>query len=212
MRALIADTDPASIRLLGESLERLGHEVAIAHDGEEALRLYAKEPFPLVIADWQIPKMSGVELCRAIRRSARERHSYMVIATTLSDKQNILDGFYAGADDYLVKPFCVHQLEARIVAAERACLGDGTRPRITMRDFIEMCQSAAGEEGSALRAGVETLADRYETRRAHSKARTFLRREIVLTRRGAGARAEGAGVARLVRELELLHGLEDGTS
>jgi DNA-binding response OmpR family regulator len=209
MRVLIADGDPESLRLLRRTLEKLRHEVAVARDGAQALALYVEQPFPLVIADWQIPQLSGIALCKAIRQSAGDRLSYVVIATTLADDENVLDGFHAGADDYLVKPFCPEQLEARIVAAERACNLIGANTGMTMRKLLEMCQTHEGKGGHALRDGMGAVASRYETRRAYSKARTFLRRQIVLDRDRARSGSPRVEVARLVRELELLHGLEE---
>jgi two-component system copper resistance phosphate regulon response regulator CusR len=204
MRVLLAAGDPESVRVLGAALRKLQHEVAVAHDGEEALELYAKEPFPLVIADWQVPRMSGIELCKAIRHGAREWHSYMVLATSLSGDENVLEGFNAGADDYLVKPFSTQDVETRIVAAERVCNGMA-KCEVTVRDLVEMCASDGRDRGHTTGDGVIGS----ERRRVYSKARTFLMRQIVQTKHRCGPRPEGLAIARFAHELARLQDLEE---
>lgn len=204
MRVLLAADDPESVRVLGATLRKLQHQVAVARDGQEALDLYAREPFPLVIADWQVPRMSGIELCKAIRHGAREWHSYMVLATTLSGDENVLEGFNAGADDYLIKPLSTKDVETRIVAAERVCHGMATC-ETTVRDLVEMCASEERERASQDDWG--GTPSRFEKRRAYSKARAFLMRQIVQTKHRCGPRMDGLVVARFVRELERLQGL-----
>jgi two-component system copper resistance phosphate regulon response regulator CusR len=208
MRVLLAADDPESVRVLGGALRKLQHRVAVAHDGEEALDLYARDPFPLVIADWQVPRVSGIELCKAIRQGAREWHSYMVLATTLSGTENVLEGFHAGADDYLVKPFSTQDVETRIVAAERVCHGIA-KCDVTMRDLIAMCENESHDRARASSDYASDSPSRSERRRVYSKARTFLMRQIVQTKHQRGPRPEDLAVARFVRELERLQGLEE---
>lgn len=207
MRVLLAADDPESVRVLGAALRKLQHQVAVAHDGEEALDLYAKEPFPLVIADWKVPRMSGIELCRAIRQGAREWHSYMVLATTLSGDENVLEGFNAGADDYLVKPLSTADVETRIVAAERVCQGMA-KCEPTVRDLVEMCAGDGRNRGPSCDDVLDSPI-RSQKRRVYSKARTFLIRQIVQTKHLRGPCREGLAVARFVRELERLQDLEE---
>ena len=208
MRVLLVADDPESVRVLGAALRKLQHQVAVAHDGEEALDLYAKEPFPLVIADWQVPRLSGIELCKAIRHGAREWHSYMVLATTLSGDENVLAGFDAGADDYLVKPLSTKDVEARIVAAERVCQGMA-KAEATMTDLVEMCAADGRERVRAPNDDPSDSPHRSQRRRVYSKARTFLMRQIVQTKHRYGPRPEGLAVARFLHELERLQDLEE---
>jgi two-component system copper resistance phosphate regulon response regulator CusR len=208
MRVLLAAGDPESVRVLGAALRKLQHQVAIARDGEEALELYAREPFPLVIADWQVPRMSGIELCKAIRQGAREWHSYMVLATSLSGDENVLEGFHAGADDYLVKPFSTQDVETRIVAAERVCKGIA-KCEVTVRELVEMCASDRRDRRQTLDDEASESPSRSERRRVYSKARTFLMRQIVQTKQRYGPRPEGLAIARFVHELQRLQDLEE---
>jgi len=206
MRVLIADDDPVCLRLLRASLERMRHEVIVAHDGQEAWDLFRKTPIPLVITDWLMPHMSGIELCENIRAEARERYSYIIIVTTLSDAENTLLGFRAGADDYLAKPLRFDELERRIAVAQRVRQGMNAKIEATLRSAVETCQSVAGPSNASLLQSVQTLGDFYRTERAFTKARAFLRRQLAILRDTPGKDEE---LARLRRELESLEGLED---
>ena len=152
MRVLIADDDPVSLRLLGAALEKMRHELLIAHDGREAWELFQQADVPLVITDWLMPHMSGVELCQNIRAEARAKYSYLVIVTTLSSQESTLEGFRAGADDYLVKPVRVDELQRRIVVAERMRAGMNARVEATLRNAVETCQSEEGDKAALLRS------------------------------------------------------------
>jgi DNA-binding response OmpR family regulator len=206
MRVLVADDDPVSLRLLQATVVRLKHEAVSARDGQEAWELFQGADFPLVITDWLMPRMSGIELCQAIRAEPRDRYSYIVLVTSLSDRENTLEGFGAGADDYLVKPVSVEQLEMRTEVAARVRSGMDARVEMTMRHAVEMAQQADGEGGAGLVEGVRALTEFYRTRRAHTKARAFLRRQIALAE---AQRADPADIARFQRELDALRGLDD---
>jgi len=206
MRVLIADDDPVSLRLLEAALDKMRHEAIVARDGLEAWERFREMDVPLVITDWLMPNMSGVELCRNIRAEARDRYSYVVIVTTLSDHENTLEGFRAGADDYMVKPVRVDELRRRIVVAERVREGMSAKIETTLRKTVEMCQSIEAEKSTALLESVENLGEFYRAERAYTKARAFLRRQLALVREAKG---EGDDTLRLRRELEALEGLED---
>jgi DNA-binding response OmpR family regulator len=206
MRVLIADDDPVSLRLLGAALDKMRHEVLIAHDGQEAWDLFQQNDVPLVITDWLMPRMTGVELCRAIRAESRDRYCYVVIVTTLSDHEKTLEGFQAGADDYIVKPFRADDLQRRIVVAERVRDGMNGKVEATLRSAVEMCQTPEGGHNVALVQTVQRLGEFYRAERAYTKARAFLRRQLALVREGKGGVEE---VARLQGQLDSLEGLED---
>jgi DNA-binding response OmpR family regulator len=209
MRVLIADDDPVCLRILQKALDVADHELLVARDGREAWDLYqAHADVPLVITDWLMPHVSGLELCERIRAEARERYSYIVIVTTLSDKENTVAGFRAGADDYLVKPVSLTDLQNRIRVAARVRGGMDAKVEATLRSAVELCQEAdPGHESTALLETVRKLGGFYRERRAFTKARAFLRRQIALV----GARGDDVEAGRLRRELEEISGLEDRT-
>jgi two-component system cell cycle response regulator len=120
LRVLIAEDDAVSRMILRRSVEKLGHECIIAGDGEEALELYRKTPeVDLVISDWMMPGVDGLELCRLIRNEERDGYTYFIFLTALGDRDHLLMGLEAGADDYLSKPLDRDELQVRMISAFR---------------------------------------------------------------------------------------------
>src|SRR5437763_3733180 len=97
MRILIAEDDATSRLLLDATLRRLGHEVVVTRTGLEAWTAFQTEPVHLVISDWMMPDMDGLELCRRIRASGRSRYTYILLLTALSGRGRYLEGMAAGA-------------------------------------------------------------------------------------------------------------------
>ena len=117
---LIADDDPVSRRLLQVSLGNAGYRVVMAADGAEALRILNERDCPrLAVLDWMMPAMDGVEVCRTIRRSAREPYVYIILLTAKGHQSEIIEGLEAGADDYITKPFDLQELKARLRSGKR---------------------------------------------------------------------------------------------
>lgn len=120
MRILIADDESVSRRLLGAALTRMGHEVVSAENGRQAWELLENEPFRLVIADWEMPEMDGLELVQHIRSQVSpKRYVYIILLTSRGEKKDIVGGLDAGADDYLTKPFDAQELKVRIKTGQR---------------------------------------------------------------------------------------------
>lgn len=119
MKILIADDEKVSQLLLRSALTRLGHEVVETSDGTEAWAAWQEGRFPLVISDWMMPGLDGLELCRKIRAERRASYSYVILLTARAGKANYLDGIEAGADDFMTKPLEKDILAARIQVAER---------------------------------------------------------------------------------------------
>ena len=119
MNILIADDDPVSRRLLENYLQKWGYEVTAAGDGAEAWRLFEGGTFPMVITDWMMPELDGSGLLRRIRASQRPGYVYAILLTAKSQKEDIVEGMEAGADDFLTKPFDRDELRVRLRAGER---------------------------------------------------------------------------------------------
>lgn len=120
MKILIADDDLTSRLILKALLLKQGHEVTVTCDGAEAWFEMQKKGSPrLVILDWIMPKINGVDLCRMAREKCETSSNYIILLTALNSKQNLLEGLQAGADDYLSKPFDDDILKARIGVGER---------------------------------------------------------------------------------------------
>jgi len=117
---LIAEDDPVSRRLLEKNLSKVGYVVVSAANGQEALEIFKRNFFPIVISDWMMPKMNGLELCKAIRSDkSKKGYVYIVLLTGKNSKEDIIKGLEAGADDYLTKPFNRAELFARLNTGTR---------------------------------------------------------------------------------------------
>ena len=120
VRALVAEDDPITSTALAGSLRRWNLDVIIARDGEEAWRhITGDRPPSLAIVDWMMPCIDGVELCRRIRQTPGRTHMYLVLLTSRDSRADVVAGLEAGADDYLVKPFHLDELQARVNAGLR---------------------------------------------------------------------------------------------
>jgi diguanylate cyclase (GGDEF)-like protein len=120
MKILIAEDDPVSRRVLVTQLTKWGHEVISTQSGQEAWQELSAPNAPhLAILDWMMPGMTGVEVCRKAREEIKDRPLYLIILTALCRKEYVIQGLEAGADDYLTKPFDVHELRVRLQAGER---------------------------------------------------------------------------------------------
>ena len=114
MRILIAEDERVSRLKLRRQLQQMGHEVVDAADGKQAWELFQAEPFSIVISDWEMPEMSGLVLVRRIRDAESPSYVYIVMLTGKSDKQDVVAGMEAGADDFISKPFHRDELRARL--------------------------------------------------------------------------------------------------
>lgn len=119
MEILIAEDESISRQLLQKTLEKWGHEVRVAENGKEAWDILQAEPIKFIIADWMMPVMDGVELCRKIRSIESSGYPYIILLTVRDKKEDAVIGLDAGADDYIIKPFEWEELRARIRAGER---------------------------------------------------------------------------------------------
>ncbi|NCP34092.1 MAG: response regulator [Armatimonadetes bacterium CG_4_10_14_0_8_um_filter_66_14] len=119
MKILIAEDTPSAQLLLRRTLENWGHEVLYADNGAQALAALAESDVSLVVSDWMMPVMDGVELCRRIRAAEWDRFIYVLMLTAVADKEDLALAFDAGANDYVTKPFNRFELKARVQAGER---------------------------------------------------------------------------------------------
>jgi two-component system cell cycle response regulator len=115
MKVLAADDDAVSLRMLQAALTRWGHEVVAVRDGHAAWRALLEDlDIAVAIIDWSMPGVDGVELCRLAREAFTERSIYLILLTARTGTENLVEGFTAGADDYVTKPFRADELRARV--------------------------------------------------------------------------------------------------
>jgi DNA-binding response OmpR family regulator len=121
LRILIADDDHDCRDSLEDAIRSFGYSCATARDGAEAWDMYVADRADLILADWKMPCVDGLQLCLRVRADDAERpYTQFVFVSADADEAHILTGMRAGADDYLVKPLDLGKLEARLVIAERA--------------------------------------------------------------------------------------------
>ena len=111
-RILIVENDPTDQALMISALREDGYDIAVAASGQEALELYSHEFFPIIITDWLMPEMDGLELARLIRNMNIKQYIYIILMSGRDTKADLVEGLAAGADEYLVKP--IHLLELRM--------------------------------------------------------------------------------------------------
>lgn len=120
MKILIAEDDPVSRRILQVLLVKWGYEVVVTRDGNEAWQaLQQGDAIQMVIFDWMMPGKDGVELCRRVREISGLDPFYIILLTAKASKEYIIEGFQAGADDYVTKPFESEELRARVQVGAR---------------------------------------------------------------------------------------------
>ena len=120
MRILIAEDDPVSGRRLEAMLAQWGYEIVAVQDGIEALEQLRRPGAPtLALLDWMMPGMDGIEVCRKVRSENKGEYVYIVLLTAKGNKDDLVRGMEAGADDYVVKPFDSHELKVRLHAGTR---------------------------------------------------------------------------------------------
>ena len=120
MKILIADDSIVSRHLLEATLRSWGYEVVAACDGTEAFQILEQPNSPsLAILDWMMPGLTGPEVCARIRQRAREPYTYILLLTSKSGKEDLIEGMESGADDYVTKPFDRHELQVRLRAGKR---------------------------------------------------------------------------------------------
>jgi DNA-binding response OmpR family regulator len=119
MKTLIVDDDNIMRRILKRTAMGLGHDVTGCADAENALEALQKERYELIILDWMLPGMDGVELCRQIRQMPKGEKPFIIMVTAKDKHQDLLEVLDAGADDYIAKPVDVKLLKTRFTVAER---------------------------------------------------------------------------------------------
>ena len=111
---LVAEDDPIARKILEKTLTKEGHEVVSVENGRKAFDLFKERFFPIILTDWMMPEMDGIELCKAVRNHQASGYVFVIILTSKDSKDDIVTGLNSGADDYVNKPFNPAELKARI--------------------------------------------------------------------------------------------------
>ncbi len=120
MRILIADDNAVSRRVLEASLQNWDYEVISVDDGQAAWDVFQSDDAPrLAILDWEMPELTGPEVCSMVRQRNRDTYTYILLLTSKNEKKDLIEGMNAGADDYIAKPFDQQELRVRLRAGQR---------------------------------------------------------------------------------------------
>lgn len=118
-KILVVDDVADNVKLLSYDLEDAGYEVLTAYSANEALDHIRKEGPQILVTDWMMPEMDGIDLCKAIRKNEESGFVYIIMLTAIRDKERLVEAFDAGANDFLSKPFHTQELLARVNAGVR---------------------------------------------------------------------------------------------
>ncbi|MEM6410288.1 MAG: phosphate regulon transcriptional regulator PhoB [Pseudomonadota bacterium] len=151
---LIAEDEPAVCELLKYNLEREDYDVAVASDGEEALLLMEERPPDLLLLDWMLPKVPGIEVCRRVRARPETKNLPIIMLTARSEEGDRVRGLDTGADDYITKPFSTTELMARIRAVMRRIRPGLVEDTVTAGDItIDRSAHTVSRSGESLHLG-----------------------------------------------------------
>ncbi len=151
---LIVEDEPPLIEVLRYNLDKEGFRVQIARDGEEALTLVAEEMPELVILDWMLPKLSGIEVCRRLRQKPESKTLPIIMLTARGEEADRIRGLESGADDYVVKPFSPGELVARARAVLRRTQSAEEEERLSYSDItMDLAQMRVTRAGKSIKLG-----------------------------------------------------------
>lgn len=148
MRVLVAEDDTVTSFMLTYCLEQFGYEVTAVDNGLKALELVRTGEYQLVISDWSMPKMTGVELCRQIRKRQSSGYTYVILLTSHEGTDSVVEGLDAGADDFITKPFQPEELQVRLRTGERVVSLESRD--VTIFALAKLAESRDSDTGSHL--------------------------------------------------------------
>jgi len=167
MKILVADDDIVNRAKLAKLIEKLGHEPIVAEDGDEGWQQWKSERTRVVLTDWMMPGMDGVDLCRKIRDSEGSQYTYIIMITSKESTADLVMSMDSGADDFLTKPFIKEELAVRIRAGVRIIAFE-TRDLVIF-SMARLAESRDLETGNHLerirhysKTLAQTLADKYD--------------------------------------------------
>lgn len=148
MRILLVDDEQISLTLVAHHVSSVGYDVLTAQNGEDALEILHEHTCPIVITDWDMPRMDGLELCRRIRAMTDRDYVYIIMLTSHSDGHSVVTGLSAGADEFITKPCRPEELQVRLRTAERILALQSRN--LTIFTLAKLAESRDPETGAHL--------------------------------------------------------------
>lgn len=151
---LIAEDEPAQTEVLRYNLDKAGYEVISAADGEEALLLAEERQPALILLDWMMPQLSGIEVCRRLREKKSTHDIPIIMITARGEEADRVRGLESGADDYVVKPYSPNEMVARVKAVLRRSGGGGVSETLQAGALtMDMAAHKVRVDGKKLKLG-----------------------------------------------------------
>jgi two-component system cell cycle response regulator len=119
MQVLVVDDSAVYRKLVADTLYYQPYSLLFAQSGTEALNIFAEHSPSIILTDWMMPDITGIELCRRIRSDTQSSYTYVILLTSMTEKDSVVQGLESGADDYLTKPFDPGELQARLAVGRR---------------------------------------------------------------------------------------------
>lgn len=193
MEVLIAEDCNVSRRMLEASLQRWGFEVIATSDGHEAWEVIEQNAaVQLAVLDWMMPGLDGVEICRRVRQLPNERYLYVILLTGNTEREYLVEGFQAGADDFLTKPFDPKELEQRIRSGKRVVTLQ--RELLSTQASLQAQTRYQAELLEQLSTRSQTLAEEIAVREQAELDREMLEGKLIESARLAGMAEVATGV------------------
>jgi DNA-binding response OmpR family regulator len=204
MRILIADDDIIARKLIAAALTRDGHDVHAYEDGQQLWAAFEESPASMVVTDWMMPHLTGVEVCQRIRKQKSVDYTHVILVTSLSPSEHTLEAFRAGVDDFVSKPFDGSDISERVGAAARGMLAES---EAALRRALELSQTALGPEHAALLEPLHALANVARQQRSYTRCRSFVRRQLAIAEKSFGHNDPRS--RKLAAELDELASMEE---
>lgn len=138
MKILIAEDDPVSVKILQFTLQHFGHEVVTAASGSEAWEIFDRDPVRVIVSDWMMPGLDGLQLCQKVRERPKTDYTYFILLTAINTgRDNLRKAMDAGIDDFLSKPLDREAIQMRLRVAERIL--EFTTQIRQLKELIPIC-------------------------------------------------------------------------
>lgn len=135
-KILIVEDEPSQLELLAYNLAGEGYDVFKAETGEDALMILEETEIDAILLDWMLPQLSGLEICRQIKRSKRTKNIPVIMLTARGEEEDKVRGLDIGADDYIVKPYSLKELMARVRSALRGAASTASLARLSFENVL----------------------------------------------------------------------------
>lgn len=192
MKVLVVDDDPVIRAVVNAGLKALRHDVTAVDGGTKAWELIRKEHFPVVITDWSMPDMNGIQLTQAVRAMPRESYTYVIMLTGKGTREDYLTGVRAGVDAFLVKPLDGAMLEAQLTIAARIVgLQDHAKRLESIMTVCSYCKRVRDEkEWVPMEAYIQ---QEFKTLPSHTFCPTCFRDKVAPEMKQLGLSTDGMG-------------------